>query len=229
MLIIEYAIERSKAEILEDMAHGPVPVTVASFSELHDYVDANEYGGLCEDGFWTLPEDATDKEIADNDGFYLIGKHLDLANAVQDAVNLWITSGDARRAFQATDAYRETYQECEMYGCDRSITGSSAHEELCDGPIHDGPYAPDLGRDLRICYICQDDLSGPIHESDAHQWMLNSLSHLERVWESYDLQPKAENGRSNCCNAECVIVLKTDDGRTIESCSKCRNMVDTGN
>ena len=108
MLIIEYAIERSKAEILEDMAHGPVPVTVANFSELHDYVDANEYGGLCEDQFWVLPEDATDKELADNDGFYLLQKTLDLANAVQDAVNLWITSGDAQRDLAAVDY--KTYQ-----------------------------------------------------------------------------------------------------------------------
>ena len=44
MLMIEYAIERSKAEILEDIASGVVPDTVSSFSELHDYVDANEYG-----------------------------------------------------------------------------------------------------------------------------------------------------------------------------------------
>jgi hypothetical protein len=81
-------------------------------------------------------------------------------------------------AYAPKDTYRGTYQKCEMYGCDRSITGSSAHEDLCDGPIHDGPYAPDLGRDLRICYICEDDLSGPVHESDAHQWMLNSQSQI---------------------------------------------------
>ena len=52
MLIIEYAIERSKLEILQDIASGVVPGTVSSFSELHDYVDANEYGGLCAEGTW---------------------------------------------------------------------------------------------------------------------------------------------------------------------------------
>jgi hypothetical protein len=90
MTITEYAIVRSQMEILEDMVSGKVPVTVSSFMELHDYVDANEYGGLCEDLWWCLPEDATDKQIADNDGFYLIGSHLDLANTVQSAVNQWL-------------------------------------------------------------------------------------------------------------------------------------------
>jgi len=91
MFIIEYAIERSKLEILEDIKNGPVPATVSSFSELHDYVDANEYGGLCEDGWWSLPEDATDKQLAENHGLYL--RHLDQANAVQDAVDAWLKRG----------------------------------------------------------------------------------------------------------------------------------------
>lgn len=39
--------EAIKNEILTDMSNGVVPYTVNSFSELHDYVDANCYGGLC--------------------------------------------------------------------------------------------------------------------------------------------------------------------------------------
>ena len=89
MFIIEHAIERSKAEILEDIAQGTVPDTVSSFSELHDYVDANEYGGLCEEGtWWSLADDATDKELADNHGFFL--RHFDQSAAVQDAVHAWL-------------------------------------------------------------------------------------------------------------------------------------------
>lgn len=42
------AIARGKAEILADIAAGRVPADVTSFAALHDYVDANEYGGLCE-------------------------------------------------------------------------------------------------------------------------------------------------------------------------------------
>ena len=40
-------IDQMKREILQDISDGIVPETVSSFSELHDYVDANEYGGFC--------------------------------------------------------------------------------------------------------------------------------------------------------------------------------------
>lgn len=42
------AVARAKREILEDIAEGRVPASVGSFAELHGYVDANEYGGLCD-------------------------------------------------------------------------------------------------------------------------------------------------------------------------------------
>lgn len=48
--LIESAVELAKREIRADVKLGRVPTTVTSFSELHDYVDANEYGGLCDDG-----------------------------------------------------------------------------------------------------------------------------------------------------------------------------------
>ena len=38
-------VERAKTEVLAHVAAGIVPRTCASFSELHDYVDANGYGG----------------------------------------------------------------------------------------------------------------------------------------------------------------------------------------
>ena len=92
MLIIEHAIERSKAEILEDIATGRVPDTVSSFSELHDYVDANEYGGLCEEGtWWCIADDSQDPEwywgLIESDSHLL---HFDQSNAVQNAVDAWV-------------------------------------------------------------------------------------------------------------------------------------------
>jgi hypothetical protein len=66
-------LERAKREVLADVAAGIVPLTVGSFSELHDYVDANGYGGAFEDD---APD--TDDEIWD---------------AMQDAVDGWIKSG----------------------------------------------------------------------------------------------------------------------------------------
>ena len=87
MLIIEHAIERSKAEILHDMSTGVVPPTVCRFYQLHDYVDANEYGGLCEpDSWWCVADDYA--ELAFNDGSYL--RHFDQSAAVQDAVDAWL-------------------------------------------------------------------------------------------------------------------------------------------
>lgn len=48
---LEQTVERMKSEILADMRAGRVPETCHSFSELHDYVDANCYGGFCNDDF----------------------------------------------------------------------------------------------------------------------------------------------------------------------------------
>lgn len=63
-------IKRAKREVLADVAAGLVPATCASFSELHDYVDANGYGGAFEDGApysgwegWSMVQDAVDTWI----------------------------------------------------------------------------------------------------------------------------------------------------------------------
>ena len=115
MFIIEHAIERSKAEILEDIAQGVVPDTVSSFSELHDYVDANEYGGLCEEGtWWSLADDATDKELAENDGIFL--RHFDQSAAVQDAVDAWLKDLNPEQAkYEAEQDAIHPYRSYYMY------------------------------------------------------------------------------------------------------------------
>jgi hypothetical protein len=46
-------IERAKAEIREDVMAGVVPGNTYDFEKLHEYVDANEYGGFTEDNFTT--------------------------------------------------------------------------------------------------------------------------------------------------------------------------------
>ncbi len=70
---LRQVVERAKTEILADVASGIVPSTCASFSELHDYVDANGYGGAFERPF-------------DNN-------ETDFWNAVQDTVDRWIKQG----------------------------------------------------------------------------------------------------------------------------------------
>ncbi len=79
-------VERAKAEILADVASRTVPSTCASFSELHDYTDANGYGGAFERPF-------------DNN-------ETDFWNAVQTAVDRWIKQGGLRKHLTDDEARR---------------------------------------------------------------------------------------------------------------------------
>lgn len=84
--VIEAAISRAKQEVVADILKGRVPRDVKSFSELHDYVDANEYGGLTEGPFYDearLADPAIDSGIVDHSA----------ANRVQDAVDVWLKKG----------------------------------------------------------------------------------------------------------------------------------------
>ena len=72
------SVKRIKREIREDMASGLIPSSVASFGALHDYVDANEYGGFCDDlGY---------------DGFSSWAAFIDFVNAVQAEVDAWLAA-----------------------------------------------------------------------------------------------------------------------------------------
>jgi hypothetical protein len=83
---VHAVVERSKKEILAHVAAGIVPRTCASFSELHDYVDANGYGGAFERPF-------------DN-------SETDFWNAVQDTVDRWIKQGGLRETITEDEARR---------------------------------------------------------------------------------------------------------------------------
>jgi hypothetical protein len=79
-------VERAKREVLAHVAAGIVPRTCASFSELHDYVDANGYGGAFERPF-------------NND-------ETDFWNAVQDAIDGWIKQGNLTETLTEDEARR---------------------------------------------------------------------------------------------------------------------------
>lgn len=85
---VEHTVERAKREILEDIGvarshDGRVmPATVSTFSELHDYVDANTYGGMCDDVY-----EAFGTDDAGNDAW------TDHCNAVTDALDAWLRAG----------------------------------------------------------------------------------------------------------------------------------------
>ena len=71
-------VDRAKKEILLDMAWGNVPTSVGSFSELHDHVDANEYGGACEAWY---------------EGCTEVDEFCDFWNRVQNEVDAWLRAG----------------------------------------------------------------------------------------------------------------------------------------
>jgi hypothetical protein len=72
-------VKRMKAEVVEDVKRGILPTTVQSFSELHDYVDANEYGGFC-DGEVIEDERERDREV-------------EFMDKCQTAIGNWLRAG----------------------------------------------------------------------------------------------------------------------------------------
>lgn len=73
------AIERGKKEIRADIENGTIWKSPENFSDLHDCVDANEYGGLTIDGFA-----ATFASTTEWWGF---------CYEVQSALDAWIKNG----------------------------------------------------------------------------------------------------------------------------------------
>jgi len=91
---IDKYVEIGKDQIRQDVKDGVVPSTVKSFSELHDYVDANEYAGFTEDG-------------------YVPSKDYDLENRVQGELDDWIRGGGLKKMAEGGDVKRwfEVYDE----------------------------------------------------------------------------------------------------------------------
>lgn len=73
-------VARAKTEVLEDVRDGIVPRDISRAFELHDYVDANEYGGMCAENF---PEDMETDTTAEE--MFL-------------ALDTWIQSGALKEA-----------------------------------------------------------------------------------------------------------------------------------
>ncbi len=107
---LDETIALMKKEIVLDVRGRRVPMDVKTFSGLHAYVDANEYGQFCVDG-------VADAMIAyfggrdEHEG--MPDRMLEYINAAQDAINEWLGAGgllaeigqlaDDERAKLATD------------------------------------------------------------------------------------------------------------------------------
>lgn len=125
-------IERAKAEVLELVTHCVVPHTVASFSELHDHVDANELGGLTRDDCPWWP-----------------GGHLEAekANAVQDAVDAWIKGG----ALRTTGGLWTPWAEALCVPCHSKVTPA---EQSCVVPGATSSDEPGTWDRRGLCSRC---------------------------------------------------------------------------
>jgi len=83
---IEIVVRRATEEIIRDVRKGIVPANVPDFSALHDYVDANLYGGA---DYWPNMPSETDDEQYQN-------AFCRFWNTVQDTVDAWIKDGGIR-------------------------------------------------------------------------------------------------------------------------------------
>jgi hypothetical protein len=77
---VQSSVALAQREILRDIAEGIVPADVADFSDLHDYTDANEYGGLCGDPFGSAYHDSHEEWSA-------------FCADVQDQIHAWLVAG----------------------------------------------------------------------------------------------------------------------------------------
>lgn len=87
---LDETIRRMKREILDDVRTGRMPVQVQAFSELHNHVDANEYGGFCIDE----QADAMVAKFGGRDEHEGMPQGmLDYINAAQESIDKWIVEG----------------------------------------------------------------------------------------------------------------------------------------
>ena len=88
------SIERMKQEIIEDVKSRHIPADCPSFSALHDYVDANCYGGFCDDDVMQVLTDHFGG-LDDNDG--IPDTLMDYLNDAQNSIDRWIKDGGIQK------------------------------------------------------------------------------------------------------------------------------------
>lgn len=94
-LAMALTIERMKCEICEEAATGRIPKTGRRFSQLHDYIDANELGGFCEE-CWPDVLDQLLGGPEDDDEWMYSEQLTDFTNEAQDTIDMWLQAGGLR-------------------------------------------------------------------------------------------------------------------------------------
>ena len=90
---LEATVERMIAEIISDMGSTHVPYIITDFSDLHDYVDANCYGGFCED---ELAGALVDHFGGRDEHEGMPQGMIDYINEAQAAVDAWLKADPSR-------------------------------------------------------------------------------------------------------------------------------------
>ena len=101
---VEQTVAAIKREILADIgtavsSSGQVmPATVSTFSELHDYVDANTYGGMCD----TLADLMDSFQSDEANEAWMVH-----CNKATDIVDAWLRAGRPTE-----DCWESTHSHC---------------------------------------------------------------------------------------------------------------------
>ena len=91
---LDESIERMKQEIIEDIKTGRVPADCPSFSALHDYVDANCYGGFCEDD---VMQALTDHFGGHDENESMPDSLIGYLNDAQNSIDRWFKEGGVQK------------------------------------------------------------------------------------------------------------------------------------
>jgi hypothetical protein len=84
----QQVVQQTKDEILADVRKAVVSPAVQDFSDLHNFVDANTYGGVCDDGF----RESFGPGDEGNDAW------ITFCNAVSNEVDAWIKTDGVEEA-----------------------------------------------------------------------------------------------------------------------------------
>lgn len=86
-------IASMKLGIINDINVGIISPTVKSFGELHNYVDANEYGGFCID---TFADELIELFGGRDEDEGLPDDYVAFMNEAQNIIDAWIKNASAR-------------------------------------------------------------------------------------------------------------------------------------
>jgi hypothetical protein len=106
---IDQTLARMREEILEDIRTHRVPISVSSFSGLHDYVDANAYGGFCDDEYAETLITSFGGRDAETEA--MPDAYLAFMSLAQTAINFWLATGGPKEDMRE---YRTELQIAEL-------------------------------------------------------------------------------------------------------------------